>query len=206
MLAKPEILEAMDRSELAQRLVITPLLARSQINTASVDLRLGFSFLLAKRANVPAIDPLAGPALIVGQRLFEKITVSRGRKIHLHPTEFVVGATLEYVSLPGDIGAYVTSRSSWGRAGLVIAAATAVAPGFRGVITLELANIGTAPLVLRPGVRIAQIIFHRSQKRDLYKGRYKFPTEPEPGKIHLDDDLEFWVPTVPQARETTRPG
>ena len=69
-----------------------------------------------------------------------------------------------------------------------------MAPGFRGVITLELANVGTAPVVLRPGVRIAQIIFHRSQKHDIYQGRYKFPTEPEAGKIHLDDDLKFWVP------------
>jgi dCTP deaminase len=194
MLAKSEILEAMDRSELADRLVITPLLSPSQIGTSSVDLRLGFSFLLAKRANVPAIDPMGGPALIVGEMLFERITVSRGRKIYLHPREFVIGATLEYLGLPGDIGGYVTSRSSWGRAGLVIATATAVAPGFRGVITLELANVGTTPIVLRPGVRIAQIIFHRSQKHDFYQGRYKFPTEPEAGKIHLDDDLEFWVP------------
>ncbi len=194
MLSKREILEAMDRSELADRLVISPLLAPSQIGTSSVDLRLGFSFLLAKRANVPAIDPMGGAALIVGERLFEKITVSRGREIYLHPREFLIGATLEYLGLPGDIGAYVTSRSSWGRVGLVIATATAVAPGFRGVITLELANVGTAPLVLRPGVRIAQIIFHRSEKHDLYQGRYKFPTGPEAGKIHLDDDLKFWIP------------
>ena len=194
MLAKPEILEAMGRSALADRLVITPLLAPSQIGTSSVDLRLGFSFLLAKRANVPAIDPMSGPALSVGEKLFEKITVSRGRKIFLHPREFVIGATLEYLGLPGDLGGYVTSRSSWGRVGLVIATATAVAPGFRGVITLELANVGTTPVVLRPGVRIAQIILHRTQKQDLYRGRYKFPTEPEAGKIHLDDDLNFWVP------------
>jgi dCTP deaminase len=194
MLARPEILEALSRSTLADRLVITPLLDPSQISTSSVDLRLGFSFLLAKRANVPAIDPMSGPAFIVGEKLFEKITVSRGRKIFLHPREFVIGATVEYLGLPGDIGGYVTSRSSWGRAGLVIATATAVAPGFRGVITLELANLGTAPVVLRPGVRIAQIIFHRSQKQGLYQGRYRFPTEPEAGKMHLDDDLKFWVP------------
>jgi len=194
MLANPDILKAMQRTDLADRLVITPLLAPSQIGTSSVDLRLGFSFLLAKRANVPAIDPMSGPALIVGEKLFEKITVSLGRKIFLHPKEFVIGATLEYLGLPRDIGGYVTSRSSWGRAGLAIATATAVAPGFRGVITLELANIGTAPIVLRPGVRIAQIIFHRSQAQELYRGRYKFPTEPQAGKIHLDDDLQFWVP------------
>jgi len=92
MLARPEILKAMERSELAERLVITPLLAPSQIGTSSVDLRLGFSFLLAKRANVPAIDPMGGPALIVGERLFEKITVSRGRKIYLHPSRVLIKA------------------------------------------------------------------------------------------------------------------
>src|SRR5207302_7623717 len=83
-------------------------------------------------------------------------------------------------------------RSSWGRAGLVIATAISVAPGFRGVVTLELANLGVAPLDLRPGVRIAQIMFDQTKITKPYGGRYKCPTHPEFGKIYMDEDLKFW--------------
>ena len=56
--------------------------------------------------------------------------------------------------------AYVIGRSSWGRLGLVIATATMIQPGFHGTITLELTNVGNVPLVLLPGTRIAQLVFH----------------------------------------------
>jgi hypothetical protein len=74
----------------------------------------------------------------------------------------------------------------------VIATAIAVAPGFRGVITLELANVGVVPLVLRPGVRIAQILFWRTTETDIYDGKYSCPTMPEFGKVHKDKELPFW--------------
>jgi dCTP deaminase len=128
----------------------------------------------------------------VREKYQERVAMSRGRTLYLHPGEFVLGASLEYLYLPNLIGAYVTSRSSWGRAGLVIATATAVAPGFRGVITLELANVGTAPITLRPGMKIAQIIFHSTGEECSYEGRYRCPTGPEPGKLHKDSNLDFW--------------
>jgi dCTP deaminase len=61
------------------------------------------------------------------------------------------------VTLPKNLSAQASGRSSWGRLGLVIATATLIQPKFRGTITLELANIGTVPIVLYVGVRIAQI-------------------------------------------------
>jgi len=76
---------------------------------------------------------------------------------------------------------------------LVIATAIAIAPGYRGIITLELTNVGNAPLVLAPGVRIAQILFHEVTEDVIYEGRYKCPTSPEMGKIHLDRELRFWL-------------
>lgn len=66
----------------------------------------------------------------------------------LHPRQFVLGETIEWVHLPVDLSAYVLGHSSWGRDGLVIATATGVHPGYSGIITLELSNIGEISLSL----------------------------------------------------------
>ena len=196
VLSKDEILARMQEGPLRERLVITPLLDRAQVGGVSVDLRLGFSFILLNRANILEIDPMQENAEALVERYQQRVTLCRGRVIHLQPGEFVLGASLEYIALPLDLTAHVSSRSSWGRAGLVIATAISVAPGFRGVITLELANVGVVPLALRPGVRVAQIIFTKTTATESYAGRYPCPTAPEFGKIHIDPELWFWSGSV----------
>lgn len=194
VLAHDDLVRRMSKGDLAERLVVTPLLEKTQIGGASIDLRLGFTFVIPRRANMPSIDPMSSDLGTNAGRHQERVTLSRGKVLTLHPNEFVLGATLEYIRLPTDLTAYVTSRSSWGRAGLVIATAVAVAPGYQGIVTLELANVGPVPLTLRPGVRIAQMIFHNtSQPAKAYSGRYMCPTMPEFGKVHLDPELPFWV-------------
>ena len=176
-----------------RRLVITPLLDESQVGTSSVDLRLGREFVVIRRANMPAVDPMERENAEVERRRFEdRISLGWGEQFFLHRGQFVLGSTLEYIKLPNDFAAYVTSRSSWGRVGLVIATAIAVAPGYRGIITFELTNLGNAPMALRPGVRIAQIVFHRAEDGQSYEGKYRCPTRPEHGKIYLDDDIAYW--------------
>lgn len=151
VLSEDELMKRMCEGPISKRLVITPLLERDQVKGVSVDLRLGHSFILLNRANISAFDPVKPTAEADLEKYMQRITLARGKILYLHPGEFALGATLEYIALPNDLAAHVTSRSSWGRAGLVIATAISVAPGFRGVITLELANVGVAPLALRPG-------------------------------------------------------
>jgi dCTP deaminase len=197
MLSKSELLKLLDRSEADQRLILTPLLDEHQIGAGSIDLRLGFTFILSRRANISSLDPMQSPMDNVKEKYQEQLTLSQGKAIYLHPGEFLLGASLEYLCLPNDVGAYVTSRSSWGRSGLVIATATSVAPRFRGVITLELSNLGTVPVALRPGVRIAQIVFHYTDGTAEYDGRYSCPTLPATGRIYQDSDLDFWRSSPP---------
>lgn len=194
MLSHDEILRAMEDTPTDRRLVITPMLSESQIGEMSVDLRLGREFVTTRRANIPAIEPLKKDQAEVQTRKWQEVLlVPRGKTLVLHPGELILGGSFEYVRLPPNLGAYVTSRSSWGRLGLVIATATAIAPGYRGIITLELTNVGNAPLVLSPGVRIAQMLFHRIGEDVIYRGRYRCPTVPEMGKIHADAELAFWL-------------
>jgi len=194
MLGREAILRAMREERLDRRLIITPLLTPSQIGEVSIDLRLGTEFVTTRRANIPAFEPLKGDAAALQTMKWqESLLVPRGKTLVLHPGELILGASFEYVRLPPNIGAYVTSRSSWGRLGLVIATATAIAPGYRGIITLELTNVGNAPLVLSPGVRIAQMLFHGLEEDVTYSGRYRCPTVPEMGKIYADEELRFWM-------------
>lgn len=193
MLSRRDILAAMDtQKDIGDRLIVTPLLEPDQVGDTSVDLRLGEEFIVMKRANIPSISPLK--ETVDSLKIQESLLVTKGREVVLHPGELILGTSFEYVRLPNNVAAYVTSRSSWGRLGLVIATATSVAPGYCGIVTLELTNVGNVPLVLSPGVRIAQILFHRSEGATPYKGRYRCPTSPALGKIHLDPELPFWGP------------
>lgn len=138
---------------------ITPLLEPDQIKGASVDLRLGPDLIVTKRdTGALAFDPARAEEM--EQHLLEYQRYVRrplGSAFYLHPGDFAIARSLEYVTLPASLSGQVAGRSSWGRLGLVIATAPLIQPGFRGTITLELANVGTVPLVLYVGARIAQI-------------------------------------------------
>src|SRR3712207_5932033 len=67
----------------------------------------------------------------------------------LHPGEFVLGSTLEVISLPDDVAARLEGKSSLGRLGLLThSTAGFVDPGFSGHITLELSNVANLPITL----------------------------------------------------------
>jgi deoxycytidine triphosphate deaminase len=82
----------------------------------------------------------------------------------LHPRSFVLGCTFEFIALPTDICAFILSRSSYGRAGLLIATATFVHPGWRGCLTLELENLGEIPIILRPLSTVGQLVLFSVSK------------------------------------------
>ena len=78
----------------------------------------------------------------------------------LHPGEFVLGSTLERITVPDDLVARVDGKSSLGRLGLLIhSTAGMVDPGFDGHITLELANVARLPITLYPSMKIGQLSF-----------------------------------------------
>ncbi|MBI2855027.1 MAG: dCTP deaminase [Chloroflexi bacterium] len=157
-----EYQQGVGAEEPGKRLTITPLLEigrQVQKGSCSIDVRLGTHFLLQRRANIGLIEP--GKAKSPADDFsVTRYVVPFGNKIVLHPKQFVLGSTLEYVRMPLDLGAYVVGRSSWGRVGLVVATAIGIHPGFRGVITFELSNLCEVPITLRPGRTIAQVFFH----------------------------------------------
>ena len=123
------------------------------IQPASVDLKLGPSFRVFHNHRIQTID-LADPP----QNLTEQVTLENGDTFVIHPNEFVLGRTEEWVELPDDIVARIEGKSSLGRLGLIVhATAGFVDPGFRGTLTLEITNFNSVPIVLRTGLPIAQL-------------------------------------------------
>ena len=144
----------------AKDLVVDPLdNPELQIQPASIDLRLGHDFLVFKNAHVPYIDPKNTSNL---DQFTERLSVADGEKFIMHPGEFALGTTHEWLELPDDLVARVEGRSSLGRLALVVhATAGFIDPGFKGHITLELSNLGRVPVALTPGMRVSQIAIYK---------------------------------------------
>jgi dCTP deaminase len=127
----------------------------SLVQPASVDVRLGDSFRVFHNHRIKSID-LSNPP----RNLTEHVQVPEGGDFVIHPNEFVLGRTIEVVELPDDIVCRIEGKSSLGRLGLIVhATAGFVDPGFRGSLTLEITNFNSVPIVLRPGLPIAQLSF-----------------------------------------------
>jgi len=196
LLKKEDLLDALD-APLENRLVVTPMLDRErQVGAASIDLRLGPSFLRLRRTQSAALDP-GKPisARLASEEVYERMEVSFGESLLLHPGDLLLGATLEYLRLPNDMGAYVIGRSSWGRLGLIVATAIMVQPGFAGCLTLEMANEGENPLHLYPGARVAQLAVHRTDgpTKQPYRGVYDAPIGPEVAQLDGDQREIEWM-------------
>src|ERR671921_1932959 len=125
------------------------------VQPASVDLRLGDSFRVFHNHRAAAIDLRDPPT-----NLTEEVVIAGEDPFVIHPGEFALGRTQEYVEIPDDLVSRIEGKSSLGRLGLIVhATAGFVDPGFKGTLTLEITNFNSVPIVLRPGLPIAQLSF-----------------------------------------------
>jgi dCTP deaminase len=134
------------------------------VQPASVDLRLGPEFRVFIEHRYAVIDPeqeQPGLTESVDVRANLDSTVwghVRDGAYLLQPGEFVLATTAERVQLDEAHAARIEGKSSLGRLGLMVhSTAGFVDPGFAGQVTLELSNVSPLPIVLRPGMWIAQL-------------------------------------------------
>jgi dCTP deaminase len=183
--------------ELQNRLVVTPILSDKQLGDASIDVRLSNQFIVFRMHTFGFFRPYHTPSARL-RIMQERQIVKFGNSFIIHPGMLALGCTFEYICLPPDLECQVEGRSSWARLGLQIATATSVEPGFKGVLTLELSNLGTIPIELYPGVRIAQLFFHDAKPKikDAYAGtrKYKCPVGPQFSLIADDKDGKVFSP------------
>ena len=159
------------------------------ITLASVDLKLGNKFKVFKTTQVTHIDTKES----IPADMMETNEKKDSEPFILHPGEFVLGSTKEYVKMPEDLVGRLDGRSSLGRLGVVIhSTAGSVDPGFEGLLTLEIANISKIPVSLWPGSRVCRLTFDTlsSPSETPYNKRkeskYNKQQEPVASRIFLD--------------------
>ncbi|GAH36425.1 unnamed protein product, partial [marine sediment metagenome] len=133
ILSEDKIKEYLNKEELSERIIITPLLNPSDFfDPISIDVRLGNEFIIMRKQSFPILDISDKDSLSRRTIQYqERIRIDYGDEFVLHPRQLIIGSTLEYISLPDQIMCYVIGKSSWGRMGLIIATATKVDPGFK---------------------------------------------------------------------------
>ena len=170
------------------RIVIDPF-EPSNVQPSSVDVRVDRQFRVFHNARYPYID-VRQPM----DDLTELVEISGDEPFILHPGEFVLGQTLERVTLPDDLVARLEGKSSLGRLGLLIhSTAGFVDSGFSGNLTLELSNVANLPITIYHGMPIGQISFMRMDgpvERPYGSGeagsKYQGQAEPTPSRFYLN--------------------
>lgn len=159
------------------------------LQPSSIDVRLDRFFRLFDNHKYPFIDPREQQ-----DELTRFVEVQSDEAFILHPGEFVLGSTFEYVSLPNDIAARLEGKSSLGRLGLLThSTAGFVDPGFQGHVTLELSNVATLPIKLWPGMKIGQLCFFKLSSpsenpygSEKYGSRYQGQRGPTASRSHMN--------------------
>ncbi|HET9947090.1 MAG TPA: dCTP deaminase [Patescibacteria group bacterium] len=168
LLSKNAIIEEIQKGNIT----IAPQLDPSQIREASVDLRLGDTFRVFKKAKkfIP----------IVEQTDYKEYTEEvKADKFILYPQETILGVTMEKITLPGDICAWIEGRSRFARLGLLIhISAGLIQPGINNHQVLEITNLGPNALELHAGEKVCQLVFQRLEGHSVYQGRFADQTTP----------------------------
>jgi len=143
-------------------ITIEPFPEDDAFQPASVELTLGDRFALPWETDRYAIERKWVAENLEHTKVWtaEAFAERTWTDICIGPDEFILGHTVETVKIPRDICAQVNGKSSLGRMGIQVhATAGFIDPGFVGQITLELKNMSKQPIWLKPGMRIAQLVF-----------------------------------------------
>jgi dCTP deaminase len=171
---------------LANRLTLQPW-DPELVQPSSIDVRLDRYFRVFNNSQYTHIDPS-----IQQDELTSLVEPIGDDPFVLHPGEFVLGSTLEVVTLPADLASRLEGKSSLGRLGLIThATAGFIDPGFSGHITLELSNVANLPITLWPGMKIGQLcVFRLSSPAEhpygsgWYGSRYQGQRGPTPSRSY----------------------
>ncbi len=142
--------------------------ARKQLQPASYDIRLANEFIMVRTHQAVAIDPVRG--VYPEADTFE---VKDGDIFTLQPGMSVIGYSKERFGSESHL-IQVSSKSSLTRTGLLVLNSSGIVnPGHVLSIALVLSNLGTMPIILRPDMPVAQLIFAplSSRSRRSYEGR-----------------------------------
>ena len=165
-------------------IVIKPF-SPKRLQMASYDVTLGNEFQVTDRHSTSAIDP--------SKKIYpatRTIKIVDGEAFILHPGESVLGKQKEFIGVDHNHLILLSGKSSLARAGLVVHnTAMLFNPGHHFYPTFELVNTNNVPIILRPGMEVAQLLFARltSTTSKGYDGVGRFDKK---NSNHFPDRLE----------------
>ncbi len=153
--------------EIATGAILIDPLTPDQIGPASIDLHLDRTFWLFENRHVVRE--------VSEESDFTQLThrVENDSGVLLQSGETVLGLTVERVSLAASLCGWLEGRSRFARLGLAVhVTAGFMQPGIHNRQVLEMTNLGPTPLLLRPGVRVCQLVIERCEGEAVYQGRF----------------------------------
>jgi len=168
----------------AGKIAFKPTLDRFQLQAHSVDLRLGFTFLVPKSWHVTK----AGREQLLMNyydenrpEYFDIVELEKGQFFDLLPGEHILVSSLESIKIPEDLMAVMYPRSSTNRKGISVDLTGIIDSGYEGQLVIPIRN-NTQHQTVRvyPGERFCQIVFQKLAKA----------TEPRHSRYHLRDIVD----------------
>lgn len=188
VITKTQILEQIKSG----RITFTPALDSFQLQEHSVDLRLGYTFLIPKtwHLTVKGREMLSVTNFDrLNAQFFDVVELEQGQYFELLPGEYVIVSTLEKLKLADNYMGVLYPRSSTNRRGLSLDLTGLIDAGFEGPLTLPLRNNNKEQVArIYPGERICQVVFEelatsviprkdKYVKRDIIEGTTRETTE-----------------------------
>ncbi len=154
ILSDVDIKKALQKGDLKVEPLQDP---ESQIQPSGIDLRLGNEFRIFKATSVSMIDT-KNP----GDGYTEVVRIEDDQPFVLHPGDFILGTVKEFIKMPDDLMGVVDGRSSLGRLGVIVhTTSSGINPGWEGMFTLEISNVGKLPVTIYPGMRVCKLVLHK---------------------------------------------
>lgn len=165
-----------------------PNLDQFQLHEHSVDLRLGFTFMIPKMWHM---TPRGRESLDIthfdkrNNEYFDVVELEQGQYFELLPQEYILVSTLESIKVPSDLMAVLYPRSSTNRKGLSLDLTGIIDAGYEGQLVLPIRNNTRSQAIrLYPGERLCQVVFEELEAEVV----------PRPSKYHQKDIIEGVLP------------
>lgn len=152
-----------------KQIIVDPSTSPSAFSSTTLDLTLSVDALIFRGTTSglhTQVDPAAEgfTSTEVLKQITEQIKIP-GTGFQLEPKAFLLMWTAEFINLPitSRIAARVEGKSSLARLGVgVHVTAPTIHAGFSGQVQLEVFNHGPLPVLLRPGMRVCQLVFEQT--------------------------------------------
>jgi dCTP deaminase len=159
VLTKPKLLERIQKGDIGFK----PMIDEFQLQGHSIDLRLGFTFMILKAWHMTPRGRQSLETVHLDKytpEYFDTIELEGGQYFDLLPDEFVLASTLETIKIPPDLMAVLYPRSSTNRKGLSLDLTGIVDSGYEGQLVIPIRNNTRSRTVrLYPGERLCQVVF-----------------------------------------------